>query len=83
MGIDWSQARPCKYCRALIVYAESPNGRPMPAQKVTQLYMDAGGGPLIQVKGVVGPDLAMRQGVDLYVSHFQTCPDAKRASRRG
>ena len=73
-----SDPRPCRFCRAKIQMIPGPNGTPIPAQKITQLYISLDGGPL----GSVRRGAILSEEGDLYISHFQTCPDAKKASKR-
>lgn len=82
--VDWSQARPCKLCRAKIVFVKNQNGNSVPVQKVTQLYMESReDDTIVPVTGIVDPEMVMRQKEPMYVSHFQTCPDAGKASKKG
>lgn len=61
-----SEPRPCKKCRATIEMIENrASGKQIPAQKVRSVY--------ILVEGKL---TKLELGRDLYVSHFETCPDA-------
>ena len=66
----------CKTCRAQIEWKKSPLGRMMPVQKVRAIFK-ATGDQLDPVAIEGGAPL------DLYVSHFETCPDAGEHSRKG
>lgn len=68
----------CRSCGAEIEFIEGPSGRPIPAQKVTAIYVEEedaqGKRKLIKVSV---PDV----GPLYWISHFQTCPQADRWSR--
>lgn len=87
MEVDWSLARPCKFCRAKIAFVKGPNGKSMPVQKVTMVFVEphepARGmeEQLATVELVVEP-WGKARGGPFYVSHFQTCPDAAKASKK-
>lgn len=68
----------CRSCKAEIEFIEGPSGRPIPAQKVTAIYVEEedGQGKRKLVRASV-PDA----GPIFWVSHFQTCPEAERFSR--
>lgn len=69
----------CRTCRAEISFVEGFNGRPVPVQRVTQVYTiveDAQG-----TRRLEKIDLSAHGGT-YWISHFQTCPDAGRHSRR-
>lgn len=63
--------RKCKACGAKLVFAEGPNGNPIPLQKVRTVYAVADGKATVSASG------------ELYISHFTTCSDPKRFSRAG
>lgn len=75
-----SEAVPCKHCRAKIEYIMGPNGKNIPAQMVTMLYVQADDGTLRKVEQVVEPWGTCRGG-PFFVNHFQTCPDAHKVKR--
>lgn len=70
----------CRTCRAEIEFIPSEaSGRKIPAQRVTQIFVeiqDGRGGKVLRQK-----DLAHVGGA-VYVSHFQTCPDADSHSKK-
>lgn len=70
---------PCRSCGAPVIFATTANGTSMPLDAVPYL-----GGNVRLVDGwraeVVGPLEAM--DVELYGSHFATCPQAKEWRRR-
>lgn len=70
----------CRGCKAEIEFVESPDGRRMPVQKVTAVYIavvDGGGN-----RSLKKIPLSATYGAEYYVSHFQTCAQAERFSRR-
>lgn len=69
----------CKGCGARIVWAELPNGKPVPLDPSAPVYQvlkhDAGGTPQVKL-------LELDQGErKAMVSHFKTCPNASDFSR--
>ncbi len=58
----------CQYCRATITMIRNDKGNWIPAQRVTQVWGRSG--PMFNLSQI--KDL----GGELYVSHWQTCPDA-------
>jgi hypothetical protein len=71
--------RPCRKCKAKIEFIEGPNGRAIPVQKVTQLYVLDRAEKLVKAN-VVTPLGAYDPG-PFYISHFQTCPAAETFTR--
>ena len=61
--------RKCKECGATLVFAESPNGRPLPLQRIRNVYGVENGKATVLISRVV------------YVSHFETCTNPSRFSR--
>lgn len=59
-----SRAKPCKSCKAMIVYLETDAGRTMPVNADT-----------------VEPTHA-KFDAKVHVTHFATCPNAKKHRRR-
>jgi hypothetical protein len=62
-----------------IEFIRGPAGRAVPAQRVRRVYVaelpaDGGLQPELQALEVV--ERARREGVAVYVSHFETCPKA-------
>ena len=90
------ETTPCKKCPAQIIWAKSPVGSnlPLDAEKRAPGFVPAKGQVVYQIKdhgdfvlnAVVVPaadvDQLIVEGVDLYVSHFTTCPDAPFFSRQ-
>ncbi len=75
-------ARPCDACGASIEFIEGPNGRPIPVQKIRTVYRIPTGQP-VGAPALVKAEIAEVDDPGwLYVSHFETCPDAARFSRR-
>lgn len=68
----------CRACKAEIEFIEGPSGRPIPAQKVTAIYVEEedGHGKRRLVRVSV-PDA----GPVYWISHFQTCPEAGKFSK--
>lgn len=71
---------PCEACKKPIQFIEGPNGKLIPAQRIKTVYMlverqDEFGHPVIGLQKV-------EIGDQLYVSHFETCTDPARFSRR-
>ena len=66
-------ARPCKACGMDIEFIEGPSGRDIPAQKIRTVYF--------LVRGRL--EKYESQGrVPIYVSHFETCPQANLFSKK-
>jgi hypothetical protein len=76
---DPAKRRLCRGCRARVAMILGPNGKYIPAQKVTQLYV-------LQSELPMGdgnePKLVQHQLGEFYVNHYQTCPQAERFSKR-
>lgn len=62
----------CKACGMPIQFRKGPNGRPIPLQRVRTLYRVLPDG---QVTPIV-PTLPGGDPVAVFVSHFETCPNA-------
>lgn len=72
-----SAPRPCRACGMTIEMIAGPNGRAIPAQRVRNVYR--------RVEPLIGEGLErvdVPRDVDLYVSHFETCPKASEFRRR-
>lgn len=73
-----SAPRPCRGCGMTIEQIVGPNGKPIPAQKVRTVYVArtdlVGERELEKLESVAGSEV--------YVSHFETCPNANDFSRR-
>ena len=70
------QPKRCRSCNAEIVFIKNAEtGRLIPAQKVRVIYG-------IESPLIGDPQLRKlaRGGGDMYISHFETCPDAARFS---
>lgn len=61
-----SDPRPCRGCGTTIVFAEGPNGKAIPLDMKAPVYQ------LVDGKAIAAPEH--------HVSHFSTCPEAKRFS---
>lgn len=73
---DPAKRKLCTACRAKVVMILGPNGKYIPVQKVTQTYvlqMDLSG---------IEPRLRRHHEGEVWISHFQTCPDAASFSKR-
>lgn len=69
--------QPCRTCKRPIFFAEGPNGRPIPLDASAAVYT----ADLISVNG---REVAACQKVpEAFVTHFSTCPDASKHSKRG
>ena len=76
-----AMAKPCEGCGVLIEFHPSPNGKPMPVQRVKNIYGMGSEGRLVRVTAI-----EVNTDVDLgpvFVSHFETCPRANDFSGRG
>lgn len=69
-------ARPCDACGVMIEFHLSPNGKPMPVQRVRNVYVMGPEGRLQSVREPPPPAAPLR-----FVSHFETCPKASSFSR--
>lgn len=71
---------PCQKCRMKIEFIVGPNGNVIPMQKVKSVYYRQGPeDPLVKM----GPPQAPYEGKpELFVNHFETCPEASHFSRR-
>jgi DNA-binding PadR family transcriptional regulator len=58
-------ARPCRACGEKILFAPSPSGRTLPLQRVRTVYT-------LMPDGEARAE-EFREGVELYVSHWETC----------
>lgn len=69
--------RDCQRCGMPIEFINGPSGRPLPAQKIRTVYrlLDTEGGRRLQKKEGAAEEM-------LYVSHFETCPNADEFSRK-
>jgi hypothetical protein len=76
---DPTKRKLCQGCRAKVVMILGPNGKYIPAQKVTQLYVLQDALPL---EGQNEPTLVKHLQGDFFVNHYQTCPQAQRFSKR-
>ena len=72
-----SEPRPCKRCGMKIEMIEGPNGKAIPAQRVRVVYdrVKTESGETLVKLDFGGAEMA------LYVSHFETCPNAKDFSK--
>ena len=70
--------QPCKSCKMPIEFVMGPNGNPIPTQRVRTVY------ELLELEGEQKLVKLERpkDAPQLRVSHFETCPDAKRFTRR-
>jgi hypothetical protein len=72
---------PCGTCRARIRFIRGPRGKQIPVQRVRTLYtvetLLDGTEELVKL----GEMREQRQG-GIWVSHFETCPDAQRWSTK-
>lgn len=71
--------RPCRSCRAPIRMIKGPGGHYIPAQKVRTVYQVHPALPGFEDQPAV---LERVMTGELYVSHFETCPDASDHSRK-
>ena len=72
-----SGSKPCDGCGMPIEFHQSPNGKPMPVQRVRNVYIMGAEGKL---------EVALRSEArpgTMFVSHFETCPRASSFSRSG
>lgn len=71
----------CRACGAKIEFITGPSGKTIPAQRVRSVYF-------LKSKGrddAIVTHLERAEGFSderLYISHFETCPDASRFSRK-
>lgn len=83
----------CSACGAAIIWAVTDRGRKMPidaspalpgvGDQVLYFYLDAFGNLFDSVQRVMTADDELRKlGGDIWISHFATCPDAKKFRRR-
>ena len=68
-------ARPCRGCGRELTFAPGPSGKTLPLERVRNVYIISVTGEAILV-----PTDAI--GRDRYISHFETCPQAGRFSRK-
>jgi hypothetical protein len=70
----------CRSCRASICFVEMPSGKRMPLDAAAITTSD----PKVVLYTLYGPLVPRREGEEAtgHVSHFATCPDTKRWSRR-
>lgn len=76
-GLEWQA---CRSCRARILFAKNrKSGKTIPVQPVRTVYR-------LQPQLVGDPELVATPrdttAPVLYVSHFETCPDAEQFTRR-
>jgi hypothetical protein len=62
------QSRPCKACGARIFFVETAAGRPFPLDVVKKVRYRVEDGKAV--------------GVEVYTTHFETCPNAKEFRRK-
>ena len=74
-----AESRPCEACKAKIFFKEGPKGRPIPVQEVTLAYYKDSHGKLARAKVVDGFGAEV---MSFFVSHFQTCPEPEKFSRK-
>ena len=67
----------CKACGATMHMAESPNGALIPLVKIRTLYVRPGG---LNEPRVIKATIF--ESTEKYVSHFETCTDPGRFSRK-
>ena len=67
------EPRPCKKCGAHITFLRNTEGKIIPAQKVSQLYVKSS--DLLNESRLERADLPGGQ-TEVWISHFQTCPSA-------
>lgn len=73
----------CRSCGAEIEFIDGPNGRPIPAQKIRTVYRRVTANTEARLLKVEIFDTPTNEPVgDLWISHFETCPDASRFSRK-
>ena len=71
----------CAGCGAMISFVEGPAGKLIPVQLVTnRLYVLRDALPGMDLPARLDK-LELRTSQDVYVSHFATCPQARRFSR--
>jgi hypothetical protein len=77
--------RPCRKCGMKIAFAEGPNGKQIPLQKIRNVYYIAADDAEARARALdprATADDGMRYDAgQLYVSHFETCPNAAEFSR--
>jgi hypothetical protein len=71
-----SDTRPCEECGAKMEFIMGPNGKFIPAQRVKTVYVVDESSGLDKLVKLALPDVA------LYVSHFETCPNPGRFSKK-
>lgn len=66
-----SESRPCRFCRAEITMLQNDaTGKTIPAQRIKTIYLLVDGKlRKLELSGA------------FYANHFETCPDADKASR--
>jgi hypothetical protein len=69
-------AKACEACGRMIEFHESPNGRPMPVERVRNVYAMGPDGKLVTLREQPAPGAPQR-----FVSHFELCTDPDRFSR--
>lgn len=68
----------CRKCGCPMEMAMGPNGRFIPVQKVTMVYQKLG--EVLEKLCIL--DASAEEVKEFYVSHFQTCSDPARFSRK-
>lgn len=69
------EERPCRRCKMKIVVLMGPNGNPIPLQRIRTVYV-------VRNDRVEKLDTKPELDAPMYVSHFETCPNANEFSRR-
>lgn len=73
-----AKSKPCTACKMPIEMREGPSGRLIPMQRVRTVY--------VLGRNLLGEDMQSRTasdlGGDLFISHFETCSDPGRFSRK-
>lgn len=67
----------CQACGREIDFLKGPNGRMIPTQRVRSAYV-------VELTGEAGEPVLVKigEGEELRISHFETCTDPERFSRR-
>lgn len=67
--------RPCKLCGRPIIFRPGPSGSSIPLQRIRTVYA-------MRADRREARKLETPAALELYVSHFETCPHASRFTRR-
>ena len=80
--------RPCRLCRARLEFIAGSSGRPIPLQSIRTVYVvaeDELGNERVErldLSEAIRQHVADGARAELFVSHFETCPDADSFSRK-